>query len=71
MMSQGKEQRRLVKVIWQLIDDNGRIVGIFDNNLALNMIVYSVLLPENDVKQYAANVIAMNILSQFDFDGHN
>ena len=54
-----------------MIDDNGRIVGRFDNNLALNMIVYSVVLPDNDVKQYAANVIAMNILSQFDFDGHN
>ena len=61
----------MAKVIWQLIDDNGRIVGRFDNNLALNMIVYSVVLPDNDVKQYAANVIVMNILSQFDFDGHN
>ena len=60
----------MYKVIQQLVDDNGRIIGIFDNNPALNTLVYDVEFPESDVKQYASNVIAITISSQVDYDDH-
>ena len=40
-MSKGEEQKKMDKVIRQSIDENGRIVGIFDNSPALNMLVWN------------------------------
>ena len=61
----------MAKVILQLIDENGRIVGIFYNNIALNMLVYHVEFPDGAVKQYADNIISNNIFSPVNSDGHN
>ena len=47
------------------------IVGIFDNNSVLNTLVNDVEFLDGAVKQYSANVIAMNILVQVESAGRN
>jgi hypothetical protein len=42
------------------------VIGTFNDNLILNTIVYEVEFPDGAVKEYAANVIAENILQQVD-----
>ena len=60
----------LAKVIRRSIDSDGRITGTFNENSSLNSLVYDVEFPDGAVKQFAANVIAENILTQVDSDGH-
>ena len=43
--------------------------GSYDDNPFLNSIVYEVEFPDGQVKEYAANIIAENMLSQVDSDG--
>ena len=50
MLYQGEEQRKLTKVIQLLIDENGIIVGRFNNNPALNTLVYDFEFPGDGVK---------------------
>ena len=45
--------------------------GTFDNNPALNTLANNFEFPDGSVKQYSSNVIAMNILSQIYYDGHD
>ena len=59
----------MAKVIRQYIDINGNIIGDLDKTLSINSLVYDVEFPDGDVKQYAANVIAENILSQVNSNG--
>ena len=42
----------------------GKIVGRYDDNPIMNSMIYEVELPESQVKDYAENVIARNMLSQ-------
>ena len=44
-------------------------VGTYDDNLSLNSIVYDVELPDGTIREYAANVITENMLTQVDEDG--
>ena len=39
------------------------------NNPFLNSIIYDVEFPDGQVKEYAANIIAENMLTQVDSDG--
>ena len=59
-----KETQQMDKVICRTINDNGNIIGTFDENPVLNSLVYDVEFPDGAVKNYAENVIAENILSQ-------
>ena len=42
---------------------------MFEENSALNSIVYDVEFPDRTIREYATNVIAENMLSQVDEDG--
>ena len=42
----------------------GKIVGRYDDNPIMKSMIYEVELPESQVKDYAENVIARNMLSQ-------
>ena len=42
---------------------------MYDDNPFLNTIIYEVEFPDGQVKDYAANVIAENMLTQVDSDG--
>lgn len=65
-----RDSQMLAKVIRRSIDANGSVIGSFDENPMLNSLVYDVEFPDGVVKQYAANVIAENVISQIDSSGH-
>ena len=52
------------KVIQRTIGPDGKVTGTYDNNPFLNSIVYDVEFPDGQVKEYAANIIAENMLTQ-------
>ena len=61
-MSTGKIARRS-------LGTDGRMIGSYDNNPMLNTVVYDVGFPAGSSREYSANVIAENIISQVDDDG--
>jgi hypothetical protein len=70
LLQQGDEVVR-GKVKQQSIGPDGRTVGSYDPNPTLNSIVYDVDFPDGQVKEYAANIIAENMLSQVDSEGYS
>jgi len=69
LLPQG-ESMHMAKVIRRAVDDDGQLIGTFDENPVLNSMLYDVQFPDGVVKQYAANIIAENILYQVDKSGH-
>ena len=57
------------KVIQRTIGPDGQVTGTYDNNPFLKSIIYDVEFPDGQVKEYAANIIAENMLTQVDSDG--
>jgi roadblock/LC7 domain-containing protein len=54
------------------LDDEGALTaGTYDDNPMLNLIVYKDEFPDGQVKEYAANIIAENMLTQVDSDGYS
>ena len=56
----------MAKVLRKSVDENGQVIGAHNENPWLNTLVYDVEFPDGDVKKYAANLIAENVLSQVD-----
>ena len=56
------------KVIQRTIGHDGQVKGTYDNNPFLNSIICDVEFPDGQVKEYAANIIAENMLTQVDSD---
>ena len=63
------ENVQTAKVIQRYLGPDGVIVGTYDDNPALNSIVYDVEFPDGTIREYSANVIAENMLTQIDEDG--
>ena len=61
----------LTKVTSRKRDYNGKVIGEGNNNPILDTRIYHVEYPDGAVAEYSANIIAENILSQVDGDGHN
>ena len=57
------------KVIQRTIGHDGQVTGTYDSNPFLNSIIYDVEFPDGQVKEYAANIVAENMLTQVDSDG--
>ena len=57
----------MAKVIGRSIDCSRKVIGDLDGSM--RSLVYDVEFPDGAVKQYAANVIAENVLSQVDASG--
>ena len=57
------------KVIKRALGPDGRAVGSYNDDDKLNSLIYELEFPDGQVKEYAANVIAENMLSQVDEDG--
>ena len=57
------------KVIRMTIGPDGQVTGTYDNNPFLNSIIYDVEFPDGQVREYAADIIAENMLTQVDSDG--
>ena len=65
------EAEQMAKVVRRAIDDDGNLIGTFDENPTLNSLVYEVEFPDGITKSYAANIIAENILYQVDSQGQH
>ena len=52
-------------------DKNGKFKGNFNKNPILDTRVYGVIFPDGAVYQYTANIIAENMYSQVDSNGHH
>lgn len=63
------ENLRTATVTGRSIGPDGLTTGTFNESPVLNSIVYDVQFPDGEVKEYAANVIAENMLSQVDSEG--
>ena len=59
------------KVKGRSLGDDGKVVGSYDDNPILNSIIYDIEFPDGQVKEYSANILAENMLSQVDDNGHN
>ena len=57
------------KVNQRTIGPDGQVTGTYDNDPFLNSIIYDVEFPDGQVKEYTANIIAENMLTQGDSDG--
>ena len=56
-------------ILRRSLDPTGRSVGCYHKNPILNTLVYDVEFLDGGVKEYSANVIAENLLSQVDDEG--
>ena len=60
------EEQLMAKVLRKSVDENVQVIVTHNENPLLNTLVYNVKFPDGDVKKYAANLIAKNVLSQVD-----
>ena len=68
--SKDGESLVLTKVVSRKRDSDGKVVGKGNNNPILDTRIYQVEYPDGAVAEYSANMIAENIYSQVDDDGH-
>ena len=66
---QNDNKLQLAKVIRRAIGPDGTTSGSYDDDPRKNSLIYEVEFPDGQVKEYAANIIAENLLSQVDLDG--
>ena len=60
------------KVTKRAVGPDGTVTGSYDNNPYLNSMIYEVEFPDGQIKEYAANIIAENMLiTQVDSDGYS
>ena len=63
------ESMTVGRVTKRAIGPDGQVAGTYDENPYLNSMVYEVEFPDGQVKEYAANLIAENMLTQVDSEG--
>ena len=68
-LSQG-ESIQVAKVSWRVLDEYGKLVGTYSDNLMLNTLMYDVEFPDGATKPYASNMVADNINNYVNSDGH-
>ena len=56
------------KVTQRAVDPDGHLTGQYYDNLSLNSLLYEVEFDDGSVREYAANIIAQNMLSHVDDD---
>ena len=54
------------KVIGCTKDPNGDSVGKYNDNSLLKYILYGVELPDDEIKEYSATIVAENMYAQVD-----
>ena len=69
LMLPQRDQLRPAKVRRRTADPDGRVTGTYNSNPLMNTLTYDVEFDDGEVKEYAANVIAENLLSQVDDEG--
>ena len=71
VMIQNGVEMAMGKVTRRSLDADGRMTGTYHDNPFLNTITYDVEFPDGQVKEYGANIIAENMLSQVDSDRYS
>ena len=64
-----RDQITTGKVKRRALGPDGRTAGSYHDNPMLSSTIYEVEFPDGEVKDYAANVIAENMLTQVDYEG--
>ena len=59
------------KVRRRALGPDGNIIGKYDNNPYLNSVMYGMEFIDSQVKEYGANIIVENMLSQVDSNGYS
>ena len=70
LLPQNGEHLKAARVIGIAKDAKGNEIGKYDANPIKNTRVYQVMFPDGAVEQYAANIIAENLVGQCNPDGH-
>ena len=65
-----EEELRAAKVIRRNRDSDGNFTGTYDDNPMLNTMIYDVDFNDGEVREYSANIIAVNMYSQVDANGN-
>ena len=60
----------IAKVVQYAVDSEGKLIGEYNENHILNTLRYMCELRDGTVKEFAANMIALNIFEESDADGH-
>ena len=68
---QNGDEMAMGKVARRSLDADGRMTGTYHDNPFLNTITYDIEFPNGQVKEYGANIIAENMLTQVDSDGYS
>ena len=68
IMVQAEEGQVSGKVIKRAFSPDGKFAGKYDDNPYLNLIMFEVELMDGRIKEYGANIIAENMLTQVDSD---
>lgn len=63
------DQMTNAKVKGRTLASDGNSLGTYHDHPALNTIVYDVEFPDGEIREYAANTIAENMLAQVDSEG--
>ena len=71
VMLQNGNEMAMRKVVRQSLDADGRTTGTYHDNPFLNTVTYNVEFSNGQVKEYGANIIAKNMLTQVDLDGYS
>ncbi len=61
----------IAKVIRRGVDDEGRLVGTFNDNPLLNTLLYDCKFNDGTAQAYSENTIGSNIFLESDADGHS
>ena len=64
------EELIIAKVLRQLVEEQGKVIGNTDENPILNTLIYDVEFPDGNIKKYSANVIAENVFVNCDYEGY-
>ena len=68
---QNGDEMAMGKVTRRSLDSDGRTTETYHYNLFLNTMTYDIEFPDGQVKEYGANIIAENMLTQVDSDGYS
>ena len=71
VMIQNGDVMAMGKVARRSLDADGRKTGTYYDNPFLNTVTYDVEFSNGQVKEYGANIIAENMLTQVDLDGYS
>ena len=69
IMVQAEEGHASGKITKQVLGPDGMVKGKYDDYPYLNSIIYEVELADGQIKEYGANIITENMLTQVDSDG--